>query len=147
VKYANNITINVFVKPEEDEETIRKTFLELINLDLEKEKLLLKRKKAKGFNQRAIIIYEVRLEKEKHTNYFLREFVSKLNEEQKELLVRQKNRLDDDLHFFIRLDKNKLNNNEYYITDSGECYHINIGIASFPRKKEVAEEVIREIFK
>ena len=55
MRLANNITVNVYVKPEEDEEIIKNSFLKLINLDLEKEKILLKRKKAKGFTNEIII--------------------------------------------------------------------------------------------
>ena len=54
---------------------------------------------------------------------------------------------DDDLNFFLRLEKPKLFNHEYWITDSGDCMHIKINLAAFPKKKEKAAPLIKEIFK
>ncbi|MBW2991201.1 hypothetical protein KY348_05870 [Candidatus Woesearchaeota archaeon] len=143
---ANNIKVNVFVKQEDDEASVKKHLLALFPFDLEQEKIALQRNKAVGFNQREIIILEVDLFKERHTRAFLESFVSKLNEQQKQSLVKQENRLDDDCNLFIRLDKQKLLNGEFWITDSGDCYHIRISIAAFPKKKEKAKQVVEKIF-
>jgi len=146
MRLANNIRVNVFVKVEDDEAAVKKHLLALFPFDLEQEKIVLQRSKALGFNQREIIILEVELKKERHTNAFLSFLKEKLNEQQKSVLVKQENRLDDDCNFFIRLDKSKLLNNEYWITDSGDCYHIRISIAAFPKKKERARQVIEQMF-
>ena len=146
MRLANNIRVNVFVKPGDDEAAVKKHLLALFPFDLEQEKIVLQRSKALGFNQREIIILEVELKKEKHTNAFLNFLKEKLNEQQKSVLVKQENRLDDDCNFYIRLDKSKLLNNEYWITDSGDCYHIRISIAAFPKKKERARQVIDQMF-
>ena len=146
MRLANNIKINVFVKPEDDEAAVKKHLLNLFPFNLEEEKIILHRSKAKGFNQREIIVLEVDLVKERHTNSFLDFFKEKLNEQQKQALLSQENRLDDDCNFFIRLDKQKLLNNEFWITDSGDCYHIRISVAAFPKKKERAREVVEKIF-
>jgi len=108
MRLANNIKINVFVKPEDDEAAVKKHLLALFPFDLEQERLVLQRSKAKGFNQREIVILEVDLVKERHTNAFLEFFKEKLNEQQKSVLLGQENRLDDECNFFIRLDKQKL---------------------------------------
>jgi hypothetical protein len=36
-------------------------------------------------------------------------------------------------------------NNEYWITDSGNCFHFKFAIAAFPHKREVAISRIHEI--
>ncbi len=146
MRLANHIKVSVFVITEDDEAAVKKHLLALFPFNLEEEKLVLKRSRASGFDQKEIVILEVDLEKERHTNSFLEFFKQKLNEQQKSVLVKQENRLDDECNFFIRLDKKKLLNNEYWITESGECYHIRINIAAFPKKKEKAEEVVRQIF-
>ena len=146
MKLANKVKINVFVKPEEDEQKIVDALKQLLPFDLEKEKIELKRSSAQGFNERKIIIYDVVLEKENHTNNFLKFLKQKLNDSQKEMLVRQENRLDDDCCFYMRLDKQKLLNNEFYITDGGECFHITFCVAAFPKKKECAKEIVKKIF-
>ena len=146
MRFANNIKVSVFVKPEEDEASIKKHLLALFPFDLEQEKIIFNRSNATGFNQKEIVILEVDLKKERHTHAFLNFLKEKLNEQQKSVLVKQENRLDDECNLFIRLDKNKLLNNEFWITDSGECYHIRISIAAFPKKKEKARVVVEKIF-
>jgi len=146
MKLANNIKVCVFVKPEDDEDKMKKKFISLFPFDLEKEKIVLQQSKATGFNQRKVIILEVDLEKERHTRSFLESFVSKLNDQQKTMLVSQDNRIDDECNFFLRLDKQKLLDDEFWITDSGECFHVKINIAAFPKKKEKAKDVVKEIF-
>lgn len=146
MKLANNIRLSVFVKPEDDEAAVKKHMLALFPFDLEEEKIVLKRSRASGFNQREIIILEVDLEKERHTNAFIDFFKSRLNEQQKSMVVKQEDRLDEECNFFIRLDKEKLMNGECWITDSGDCYHIKISVAAFPKKKERAKQVVEQIF-
>jgi RNA-binding protein len=147
MKYFHSIKLTVFSKPEDDEEKIRKALLNIIPFDLEKEKVDCKAQIASGFTERKIKIFEIRLSKQRHTDAFFESLMSKLNDEQKKLLLRQKDtRLDDNLNFFIRLDKEKLMGNEYFITDFGNCFHIMISIAAFPAKKEAALKIIDDIF-
>lgn len=146
MKLAHNVRMTVFIKPEENEQLLKEKLISLVPFSLEEEKLILKRTTAQGFGQKQIIIYELMLEKEKHTNAFLKFLTSKLDEPQKKMLVRQDNRMDDKFDFFIRLDKESLLNNQINITDCGECFHIRIAIAAFPRKREVALEVVKRIF-
>jgi RNA binding exosome subunit len=147
MKLCNIIKVTVFAKPEDDCEQIGKAFQSLFPFDFADEKVDLKKIKTQGFNEREIIIYEIDLDKDRHINAFLKELNSKLSQEQKDLLIRQDNRLDEHLNFFIRLDKPKLLTGEYWITDSGDCFHIKMNVASFPRNREQAKNVLREIFK
>jgi len=161
MKLANIIKVSVFIKttdksvesvsqdlqkPGEDENSLKLKFLELFPFSLEEEKVLLKRSKATGFGQKEIIIYEVELDKDKHTNLFLKNLREKLDEQQRIMLVKQEDRLDVRLNFFLRLDKQSLLNGQYQVTDCGECFHIRISIAAFPRRREVALEVVKRIF-
>ena len=160
MKLANIIKVSVFIKttdksvesvsqdlqkPGEDENSLKLKFLELFPFSLEEEKVLLKRSKATGFGQKEIIIYEVELDKDKHTNLFLKNLREKLDEQQRIMLVKQEDRLDVRLNFFLRLDKQSLLNGQYQVTDCGECFHIRISIAAFPRRREVALEVGKRI--
>ena len=79
---------------------------------------------------------------------FLKVLNEKLSKEQKDMLVMQvDSRLDDELHFFIRLDKEKLMDDEYFITDSGNCFHVRMSIAAYPAKKEIGKKIVQNIFK
>lgn len=148
MKFANVIKISVFVKPEENEQEIKEALLKLIPFNLEEEKIVLSRKSATGFTDKKIVIFEIDLTKDKHINKFLESLNENIGKSQKELLLKQMgSRLDDELNFFIRLDKQALMQGNYLITDSGDCYHIRISVAAFPRKKEVASNIVRQIFK
>jgi len=145
---AHNICITVFCKPEEDTKLTAKKLLFLVPFDIKEQKIEIKKRMAMGFNEKKITILEVYLEKEKHTNKFLENLNKKLSKEQKELLIKQlESRLDDELNFFLRFDKNKLIN-EYnlWLTDKGDCYHIRIKVAAFPHKREAALKTVEKIF-
>ncbi|MBU1205259.1 MAG: hypothetical protein KKA61_03960 [Nanoarchaeota archaeon] len=145
---AHNIRINVFCKPEDDIELMTKNLLSLIPFDIKEQKIELKKTNATGFNEKKITILEVYLEKESHTNLFLNNLARNLADEQKLLIKKQADsRLDNELNFFLRLDKSKLiNKNKLWLTDKGDCYHIKIKIAAFPHKREVALKTIEKIF-
>lgn len=149
MKLAHSIRVSVFVKQGEDIELIRTKLLSLIPFDAGKEKIGIKETKASGFNQKDIKIFEIVLSKDRHINEFLKDLSDKLSAGQKEILLRQiSSRLDSQLRFFIRLDKDQLlKNNDVLITDSGNCFHITISIAAFPARVENAVKSIREIFK
>ena len=150
MKLAHQIKIKVFSyeKNNEDEKLILDKFLQLFPFDLKDEKILLNRANASGFEDRKITIFDVTLEKEKHTNGFIENLVKNLDEEQKKLILEQvESRLDDNLSFFLRLDKSEyLKNNKLKLTDSGNCFHIMISVAAFPRKREIALNIVKGIF-
>ena len=146
MKIANSISIRVFSKEGEDDEKIAQTLKQLVPFDYEKEKIRFRTETATGFNESKIMIYAIFLEKERHTRKFLELLMGRLTKEQKELLSRQEeSRLDESLNFYIRLDKERLMHDEYWITDDGNCYHITISLAAFPRKKEAALKIAEEL--
>ena len=149
MKLLHNVVVNVFVKYGEDLDLIKEKLLSLIPLDLEKEKLEVKDTKAHGFQDMPIHSLEIHLEKERHTKAFLENLLEKLTRELKDVLLQQKeSRLDEEHHFFIRLDKQKLlKDNEWFITDSGNCFHIKMLIAAFPANRENSLKVVEQIFK
>jgi RNA binding exosome subunit len=74
--------------------------------------------------------------------------MANLTKEDKILLEKQiESRLDDALHFYIRLEKNSLLCDLYEVTDSGNCFHFKISIATYPHSRESAKEIIKEILK
>lgn len=149
MKLANIISLRVFINPEENREKIREAFLNLLGWteqELLDEKIFFKETKAKGFSEKIIIIIEASLEKDRHCNEFLKKLSQNLSKEDKQLLIEQTNRLDQELNFFLRLDKNSLLENKYVLTDSGECFHIKISVAAFPKRPDAAHKVVKMIF-
>jgi len=146
MKLAHNIEMRVFCKERDNEKWIVKKIKELFPFDFAKEKVEFKSKISYGFEDNKIKVYTVFAKKQRQTTEVLKNFMKNLNKEQKDLLLKQINsRLDESLHFYIRLDKDKLLENEYYITDSGNCFHFKICIAAYPHKRDVAIEIVKQI--
>ena len=58
-----------------------------------------------------------------------------------------RSQLQKDLNFFVRFDKDQwVKNGKLELTDAGNCFHLKIGIAAFPKKREIALNAIRELF-
>jgi len=153
MKLAHSIRLSVFIKPEdiaqdlEIEKKVMNCLKSLLPFDLEAEKIKIEKEVVVGFNNRNISILKLELVKESHTSMFIKNLLTKLNHDQRSLLLRQaESRLDENLDFFIRLGKDELLRGNYYITETGECFHIRIGIAAFPKKREAALEIIEQIF-
>lgn len=149
MKLAHQIKLSVFSKQEDNEKDVLNSFLSLIPFNLEEEKLEIKTSTAEGFEHKRIKTLELTLTKEKHTNKFLENLINKLTDEQKQLILNQADsRLDENLKFFLRFDKDKLvKEDKLWLTDKGNCFHIKISIAAFPSKKEKALEVVKNLFK
>ena len=146
MKAANNISIRVFCKEDEDRSKIIEKLKLLLPFDLDKEKTELIEEKTESFNDRRIYVIKVVLRKERHINAFIENLVKKLGEEKKTLIEQMDSRLDEDLNFFIRLDKEMLLKGKYILTDSGNCYHIRIGVAVFPKKRDKGIEAVSKMF-
>ena len=147
MKYAHTIQLTVFATPEE-QGNVEKTLIALLGFDPKKEKLVIQHESALGVEKEKILILRIVLNKERHTTLFLKHLLEKLGADKKELLYQQaESRLDEELHFFIRLHKSKLLEGEYLVTDSGNCYHINITLAVYPHKRAVALALLHKLFK
>ena len=150
MKYLNRVTLSVFSKPKEEDITaVKESLAAFVPLNLEEEKIKMEEQTAKGFNEQPIKIFTITLTKTSHTNAFLKWLLGKLTPEQHELLVSQKElRLDSNLHFYVRFDKNAwLSDKELRITDSGDCFHVKLGLAVFPSRRPDALLLVEKIFK
>ena len=150
MKIAHQIKIKVFSyeKNNEDEKLILDKFLQLFPFNLEYEKVNLKKTYVEGFHGTKITIFEVTLAKERHTNQFIENLTKNLDAEQKKLILSQiESRLDNHLDLFLRFDKKEyLENNKLMLTDSGNCFHMKISIAAFPKNRELGLNLVKYIF-
>lgn len=147
MKLAHSIEIRVFCGEEESENEVIEGLKWLIPLDLEEQKIRIKRQNALGFGDRKISILEVMLEKEKHVTAFLKELFGRMQGPQKQMLLRQlDSRIDNDANFFIRLEKTiAIKNKGAVVTDGGNCYHVKIKIAAYPSNKGNAMKIARQM--
>ena len=148
MKYAHLIKLSIFSYEHENIEQILEAFLGFFPFNLEENKVLLKKSTAEGFNDRKITILEVTLSKTNLVNEFLENLLKNLSKEQKEQMLREaESRLDENQDFFIRFDKELwINNKKLELTDSGKCFHLKISIAAFPKKREIALNVVKKLF-
>ena len=146
---AHNIYLTVFIKEGEDLEKTKESFVKLVPFDLEENKIKIESKKAKGFDEKEINILTINIENQPLIKQFLAKLQEKLSDETKSLILKQvESRTDEDCRFYLRFSKEKfMKNEEYFITDQGNCFHIKITVAAFPKKREKAIEIISKIFK
>ena len=149
MKHIYNACITVFLKPEEYVgkehiiEKYKKVFHKLVPLDFEKEKLVIIEERVESFENRTIKILKLDVTKEAQTNVFLKTLNNLLTkEEKKKILDQRQSRLDEELCFYIRLDKEALLKDVVELTDSGDCFHIKMHVAAFPKKSEAALKVV-----
>ena len=140
----NSIEIRVFVKPEEDLEVVKKSFLSLLPFNLDKMSLSVQ--KAVTLDKKAMQIIYVVLTKQKHMAAFFENVKKKLSDDDIRQLKFQNNRVDEDCNLFFRLDKSKILNGEYELTDKGDCFHVKIKIATYPKSREKALELVKNSF-
>jgi hypothetical protein len=149
MKLVHNVKLSVFSYEGEDSARIAAKLAALCPFDLAEEKISVKSTTAAGFNERKIMIFEILLEKERHTSKFLAYLKERFSEDQRSLVVNQsESRLDADLNFFIRIDKPRwIDEDRIWITDSGNCFHIRMTIAAFPASRESALKVVKDWLK
>ncbi len=148
MRWVHSAAITAFAKPEEDVERIRESTIALVPFDLNNARVVLVAKNVQGFNERIIKIFSISITREAQTNVFLDFLLNKLSDEQKRLLISQaESRLDANLDFFIRIDKDHwMNEREIWLTDSGSCFHIKLAVAAYPKKRDVALLLVRKLF-
>ena len=147
MRWVHTITLEVFAKEDEDIAKIENSLRAFIPFDMEKEKITIDVEKAVSVQEKIIKILTIVLKKESHTNTFLRFLLDKLTDAQKKLLKEQaESRLDPHLHFFVRFDKSSwMANKTLKIIEGGDCFHLKLALASYPKKKETALPLIEKL--
>lgn len=147
-KLAHRVELSVFIKEEETGalEATTEKLCSFFPLDLDEEKLKLETLTAKGFNEHLIIIKKLVLTKWRHVRAVLEHIMGLLSEEQKATLLRQmRSRLDEESHFYIRFDRKALmEKDQLLLTNSGDCFHIKITLAAYPKTEEAALKIVEE---
>lgn len=148
MKYAHLIKLTVFSHEDEDKDSIFNSLPGFFPFSLDFNEVPVKKARAEGFNERKIEIFEVTLTKTNLINQFLKGLLEKMDEGQKITIFNQaESRLDKNLDFFMRFDKGEwINEKKLELTDSGECFHLKISIAAFPKRRELALKAIKDLF-
>ena len=148
MRYAHLIKLTVFSHEDENKKYILDALLRFFPFNLEDDKIPVKKTAAEGSGEKKIEIFEITLAKTSLINQFLKNLLDNLDKEQKNNVLQQaESRLDKNLDFFLRLDKDAwIDGKKLILTDSGKCFHLKIGIAAFPKKRELALNVVKDLF-
>ena len=148
MKLMHSIKLTVFSYEHENSDEILNSFLKFFPFSLEENKIKPVKRNATGFGDSKIEIFEVLLIKTSLINQFLDFILENLDDVQKGTLIQQaESRLDENLDFFIRFDKDSwVKNEKLELTDSGKCFHLKMSVAAFPTKREVALGIAKKIF-
>lgn len=150
MKYIHNITIRAFSK-NDTPESIERGFDYIIPFDLMKEKIKIKTEYfgADSDNPGAepITVYSVTFDRQTFIGEFMRYFRSLLSPKQKrDIIEKAEKYMDEECAVYIRIDKDELRKEKLELVDHGNCFHITMNIAAFPKKKEKALDVVRMLF-
>lgn len=142
MKIAHNFKIKVFIKENEDYNEIEKAFLSLLPEnaieDLAKGKIKVDKEVMSGLEK--ITILSVYLKNNRYCTAFMKKLVENLDCENLKGEICE--RVDDFSRCYIRLSKKDLLEGKYVLTDSGNCFHIKMTIAAYPRRKDIADEML-----
>ena len=145
MKLAHTVEISVFCKDAENLEQVRLGLIRLIPFDIQAEKVKISETEAEGLTGNKIMILSVRLTNERQVRLFVENLLKLIGKEGIMTLLSQlESRLDEDLFFFIRLSKPDWLEGRAILTDSGNCYHIKILIAAYPKNKQAGLRTLRE---
>ena len=115
------------------------TYLAMTSEEMKKEKLSLQEDVFKNQEGAHIHILSVATNKMRYVKRSARAFFAAFTKNQlHELLKQVESRVDEECNFFIRLDKTELFAGSTVLTDTGNCLHATLNVASYPKKKEVA---------
>ena len=148
MKLFHSVIVSVFIKKEDDYETIKCKFLELFPFDLKESKIIVFERKVPILTDRAMVIIEVKLTRNGQINDLIEFVKGKLSDKDKKMLVQQiDSRVDEELNFFFRLSKPKLiKKGEFIVVDDGDCYHFKCHVATYPQDRDKGKELLTDFF-
>ncbi len=138
--------LSVFSKDPENMEEVKEKLVSLVPFDLETEKVPLNHETASGLTDNKIDILDIMLLKNKHIKKTFKYILDQIGKEQVKTLFDQlESRFDENLYFFLRLDKTELMKGNFVLTDGGNCFHIKLGVCAYPAKRELGAEIMTKV--
>jgi RNA binding exosome subunit len=140
------VHLRIFAKPEDDAAEVRKALLKLVPFSIEEKKLAIKEEPITTPG-RTVVVLRLDVAKRALANAAMQHLVSLLEPSDREKLVQQADsRTDDAGFFFIRLDKQKWLQGIAELTDSGDCFHISLEIATYPKRRDSVIGFVTKLF-
>jgi RNA binding exosome subunit len=141
---AHNIQLRAFYTPELLEEG-KQAFKQILPKEVEVKEELLEPETEGGVFTKPLCVLTALVSKQSQVKELLKTIVSGLSvEDLSELKNTLDSRVDDDCNLYLRLDKKALTEGRL-ILHTRDAIQVRIKPACFPKKKEKALEVVREL--
>lgn len=135
MKLLHNITVTIFDKDEDDR--ILPFFRRLFPDDWKKAGINYRKEAAEAYDQSAMMIHSLKIHKQRVVEAGVARIYEFLpDHERKRLVADVANRVDDEAFWFVRLDRESALAGELRLTEEGDCVHLRIKAAAYPKNKE-----------
>jgi len=130
----------------DDPSKIEKRILDLLK-GINIKEIFFEKKVGKGLVSSELICYRVKLDKRKHIDIFLKNFLEKLDKEEIEKILKEIDKIvDDEGKLYLRFDK------DYFIikgklkfVNHGEVLHITLTPKLYKKDREEAKELFKNL--
>ncbi|MEA3399492.1 MAG: RNA-binding domain-containing protein [Patescibacteria group bacterium] len=147
MKYIHHIYITAYVKENDSSDSLREIISIFLPENYEKEGIKFEKEEVTIDDINKMTIIRVKISKDKHSKEFITILKEKIGEEQCSKIISEENRVDEEGALYIRLNKKELlENNKAILTDDGNCIHFKIMLAAYPKTKEKALLVVKQLF-
>ena len=153
MKYVHWITIRVFLEASEDSVKTKEALSTLVGKEkannplIKQQQLITPQEAQKTPDATPLNMLLIKLTKQQQIKYVIKQLHENLSQEQRNILISQNDRVDEQCRFFLRLKKEAfVNHQKYIVTQRGSCIHFTFLIASYPANKNNALKVVKELF-
>lgn len=141
MKYLHNCQITIFCKQTDDKEELQ-NLLERFKVD---DTLFVKYENILIDSGEDITVLRLNTNKQRHNKTVIKALLAYLSDSQKNKLLQENDRVDDNGAFYVRLDKQALCDNKAIIVEHGDCVHFRFLLAAFPKNRENAIRIKNEM--
>jgi len=132
--------ISTLVHATEDEQKVLTVLQALLP-----ERVEVQRKKLRGHYGNPISAFTASVKQRKLLREFWARVAAKLSASELEKLGRvTQEMMDETCHLYLRFDKQLACAGELTLTESGDALHVELKVAAYPAKREVATKLVRE---
>lgn len=135
--------VNTFAHATEDEQKVLKALRVLLPEGVE-----VQRKKLKGHYGNLIFTFVAQIKRRRLVLGLWESMIAKLRADELDKLGSiAPERIDETCHIHLRFDKQLACAGELALTESGDALHVELKVATYPAKREVATRLVREFIK
>jgi len=132
--------LNILAHATEDEQKVLKALQVLLPEEVE-----VRRAKLKGHHGNLIFTFTASIKQRKRVREFWTRMTTELRAGELDKLSRvAPERVDETCHLYLRFDKQLAYAGELALTEGGDAVHIELKVAAYPAKREVATRLVRE---